>query len=113
MKHNMLLFIILLIVVLFLIIYKNIFLILEGYTYIPHIIYDPTRLFSYNRFFLKKKLSECTKSCDDDLGCTGFFSNIPINTGNLRKGTCLFYNNLNKDEIKFMTHNVGAYLYIK
>lgn len=113
MKHNMLLCIILSIVILFLIIYKNNFLILEGYTYIPHILYDQTRLSSYYRYFLKKNLSECRQSCNDDLGCTGFFSNIPINTGNLRKGACLFYNNLNKDEIKFMTHNVGAYLYIK
>jgi hypothetical protein len=112
MKHNNILYILLLIVLIFLIIYKN--KILEGLTYIPNMIKinESSNLKASSN---NKTYAQCESYCKMN-ECSGFMSTVPKNSRTTIKGKCkTYYMNdpeLNINNLKNLKYKVGSYLYI-
>jgi hypothetical protein len=113
MKHNKLLYIILALVLLFLIIFNNKILNLEGLTYIPNINKRTSNVPTYLNLTYAQCLSKCTTSTPK---CKGFISDVPNNSNTSRKGECKIYPStdldLNINDLKNVKYDQGSYLYI-
>jgi hypothetical protein len=112
MNHNTL-YIILLLVIIFLI-YKNIFVI-EGYTYIPNLNKKNPASYTLRHVPIKSCIEKCPQKRGNNTTCSGFISNIPINSNTNKKGNCTIYNNdsdFNINNISNMKYEIGTYLYI-
>ena len=113
MKHNKILYILLLIVLVFLIIYKNnIFEGLTTYTYFPNMnkLNDGV-LYKTNATYV-----DCETKCTNDTTCKGFTSDLPINSNAARTGECRVFQNdsdLNKNNLKNLKYQFDSHLYIK
>ena len=110
MKHNIILYIILLIVLIFLIIYKN--KILEGLTYLPNLT---KKDLSTGTLIKWKTYSQCNTLCPATT-CSGFTS-VPLNTNPNTTGTCITFPkndpDLNITNLRNLTYDSDSYLYIK
>jgi hypothetical protein len=112
MKHNNILYILLLIVLVFLIIYKS--NILEGFTY----TYFPNMNKTFDGTFIGNnvKYKDCENACSNNGLCKGFTSDLPLNSNVARTGECRVFlndNDLNKSNLKNLKYQYDSYLYIK
>ena len=119
MIHNNILYILLLIVLIFLIIYKNKHFYLEGYRYMwPNMgKINNTNGMNLDGLFFSRK--NCENACNF-FGCKGYVTTTTGNSWNKNKGKCtIFTSNIpanvtdfNEPNLQGFKYSKGSYLYI-